>query len=281
MFLLEAMEGAVTQIQTSHFTFNLSTTNNHARGIWYSQYLQVGDTKKPCLSLTIHTSDAEALFGPTIIKTARLSKIEALYTCVLDDKHTFDKYSFGKELLSWVVQYIKGNFKHVEYLQLDDESYIPCNRESNETLDLLTYSIALYGKTWYELHFNAIISDKNLYNTYLSQVETYKSNATKSEILWDRFFLQYVTLPYAKDIITANEEYYKNMYDTSLNFPEFFRKVKDGIGENKCKFFKGWLQEFISSHININRRWTIPITQRGGSKTRKQRHSRKALRTNH
>ena len=251
------MEGTtVTKITTEHFTFNLSTTNNHARGIWYSQYLQVGDTKKPCLSLTIHTTDAEALFGTTIIKTARLSNIEALYDCVLD------KYSFGKELLSWVIQYIKSTFKHVEYLQLDDESYIPCNRESNETLDLLTYSIALYDKTWYELNFNAFIADKNLYTKYLSQIDTYKSNATKSEISWDRFFLQYVTLPYAKDIITANEEYYKNMYNTSSNFPEFFRKVKDGI-ENKCKFFKGWLQEFISSYININRRWTIPVTLRG------------------
>jgi len=262
------------------------------RGIYYSQYLEVGTVlsniipspkgadsidmildkddsalvanmlnisdrgkkEKPCLSLTIFTAECSEIFGIDFIKTANLSNIEALYECVMEE----NGHSFGKELLHWVINYIKENFSHVKYLQLNDESYIPCNKATNETLDLLSYSIALYCKTWYELNFNAIIIDKSKYDTYKKSIEIYKSPEMKAKINWDDFFLKNILYPFPHDIIIKDINTYKEIYDNSETFPIFFKKLSEYVGkENRCKFFKGWLELFISSYIDIGRKWTI------------------------
>ena len=50
------------------------------------------------------------------------------------------------------------------------------------------------------------------------------------------------------------------MYDTSDTFPIFFKKIsKDILEENKCKFFKDWLESFVSEYIHIQREWLIPL----------------------
>lgn len=231
---------------------------NYRDGVYYSEYLEVGNPEKPCLSLTINTADAAQIFGADFIKTAKLSNIEALYECVLED------YSFGKELLQWVIHYIKTNFSHVKYLQLDDNSYIPCNRELNDTLDLLSYSIAIHCKTWYELHFLAFMKERRESDMYKTSIENYKSPETKAKISWEVFYLKYITKPYPLDIVKNNEEKYKSMYNESLTFPDFFRTLSKSIDrENKCKFFKEWLQEFINSYVKVSRRWIIQLKQDG------------------
>lgn len=213
-----------------------------------------GKKEKPCLSLTIFTAECSEIFGIDFIKTANLSNIEALYECVMEE----NGHSFGKELLHWVINYIKENFSHVKYLQLNDESYIPCNKATNETLDLLSYSIALYCKTWYELNFNAIIIDKSKYDTYKKSIEIYKSPEMKAKINWDDFFLKNILYPFPHDIIIKDINTYKEIYDNSETFPIFFKKLSEYVGkENRCKFFKGWLELFISSYIDIGRKWTI------------------------
>lgn len=269
--------GEPITIHTAHYTFNLDIRNNFSRGVWFSQHLVVGDPIKPCLSLNISTVESLSVIPNNKIDTAKLCNIEALYNCVLEDdaEDLFSKYSFGKELLEWVIEYIKTEFKHVKFLELDDQSYIPCNRETNETLDLLTYSIAVNKKTWYELHFNAFINDKQLYEKYNKQIQVYSLESTKSDN-WDTFFLKNFTSMYARDTILQNEGLYKNMYEESKTFPEFFRKLANAVGkEEKCKFFKWWLQEFISSNINISRRWTIKLKVDGGKSQRKSRRLRK------
>jgi hypothetical protein len=267
-------------IHTEHYSFILRTINNRNNdNIWYSQYLEVGDSNKPCLSLTINTADSNAIFNKETVETAKLSNIEALYNCVLEEDadNLFSKFSFGKELLKWVIEYITSEFKHVVFLQLDDESYIPCNRATNETLDLLTYSIALNNKTWYELNFNAFISNKNIYDRYKKEIDIYSSASTKSKSSWTVFFLKNVTSMYARNMILQDEIMYKRIYEESVTFPEFFRALVKIVGkENKCKFFKGWLQEFINSQISVTRRWIIRLKAEGGSyKNKKSRKSRK------
>jgi hypothetical protein len=260
------------QIKTAHYTFNVLIKNNFSGNIHYSQYLEVGDHAKPCLSLRINTAESEQIFDSSIIKTAKLSNIEALYNCVLEDdaKERFETYSFGKELLLWVIDYIKINFTHVIYLQLDDESYIPCNRESEQTLDLLSYSIAINCKTWYEMNFNAILPSTEKYTIYKDEIKVYSSPEEKSKYNWKIFYLKNVTTPFAMNLIKADEDTYKNMYEESKTFPEFFRKLSDFIGkENRCVFFKNWLQEFIKSYINVEKRWIIPLHKNGGNRKRR------------
>jgi hypothetical protein len=264
-------------IQTEHYNFIVNVKKNYRDDIYYSEYLEVGNPEKPCLSLTINTAEAEEIFGAEFIKTAKLSNIEALYECVLQDaKELFEKYSFGKELLQWVIHYIKTNFPHVKYLQLDDNSYIPCNRELNDTLDLLSYSIAIHCKTWYEFHFSAFIKERREYDIYKNSIEIYKRPETKAKVSWEVFYLKYITKPYPLDIIKNNEDKYKIMYNESLTFPDFFKSLSKSIDrENKCKFFKEWLQEFINSYVKVSRRWIIQLKREGGRRQTKKANYKK------
>lgn len=266
----------IIKIQTEHYTFNVLIKKNYNKDLYYSQYLEVGNPDTHCLSLTINTVEAAEKIGPESIKTAGLSNIEALYECVEGDaEKLFEQYSFGKELLEWVINYIKTNFPHVKYLQLDDISYIPCNRRLDDKLDLLSYNIALYCKTWYELNFSAFILNKNTYDRYKRNIEIYRSPETKAGISWEKFYLKNVTNQYTSEIIKNNEEYYRNMYNDSDTFPAFFRTLSKTIKkEDKCNFFKWWLQNFISSFINITRRWVIQLKQDAGHRTTK-RNSKK------
>lgn len=266
-------------IKTEHYTFNVRIKPDYVREVLFKYYIDIGDSNKPCLSLIIFTEEAANMIQDGLEKVAKLSNIDALYDCVIDQtKEDFSKHSFGKELLQWVIGYIKSEHKQVIYLQLDDESYIPCNRKPIETVDLLTYSIALNKKTWYELNFNAFIEKKDIYNKYKSEVNTYSLVSTKSSSSWELFFLKNVTSMYARNKILENEDLYKRIYEESSTFPEFFKKLAETIGrDDKCKFFKGWLQEFISSYIVISRRWTIRLKSEGGyNKSRRKTFARKS-----
>jgi hypothetical protein len=254
-----------------------------ARGIEYLKYFEIGDPKKPCLSLIIYTKNAIDMFDKEIIKTAKLSNIESLYECVLEENapELFEKYSFSQELLNFIINYLKINYPYVKNIQLDDESYIPCNRESNETLDLLTYSIALYGKTWYERVYNAKLSNDDDYKEYRKQVDKYISEEFKNSISWEKFLLIHFNTAshFGHNFMKENIDQIKEVYENSKIFPDFFTKIRDIVGtEDKCKFFKSWLQQFINSIIKINRRWIIIIRSEGGKRrTKKQKTSAHSL----
>ena len=90
------MKNIITKtIHTEHYSFITNTSNNRNRdNIWYSQYIEVGDSDKPCLSLTINTQEAYDMFDKKTVETAKLSNIEALYNCVLEEdaEDLFSKY---------------------------------------------------------------------------------------------------------------------------------------------------------------------------------------------
>jgi len=257
------------RIHTEHFTFDLLVKDNYFRGTHFSQYLELGKKEKPCLSLTIPTAESIEIRRYENYNIAGLSNIESLYECVIGMSYNnFKKHSFGKELLNWTIEYIRTKFPHIEFLELTDESAIPCNREINDKLDLLSYSIALYGKTWYELKFNAIIQNKEKYDIYRREVESYIS---AKMVDWDTFSLNKMNNQYVREALIANEEIYKTMYESSKTYPEFFNKVSKYVGDNKCKFFKGWLQNFIEAYVNISKRWAIPIRSIGGARKSRKR----------
>jgi len=257
------------RVHTEHFTFDLLVKDNYVRGTHFSQYLELGKKERPCLSLTIPTAESIEIRRYENYNIAGLSNIESLYECVIGMSYNnFKKHSFGKELLNWSIGYIKTKFPHIQFIELTDESAIPCNRETNDNLDLLSYSIALYGKTWYELKFNAIITNKEKYDIYKGEVDSYISSKM---VDWDTFSLNKMNNQYIREALTENEDIYKRMYETSKSYPDFFKKVSAHLGNNKCKFFKGWLQDFIDSYVNISKRWSIPISRVGGSRKSRKR----------
>jgi hypothetical protein len=265
-------------IRSTHYSFQVLFRKNYARGIHYSQYLEVGDPKVPCLSLTINTLLSAELFGQDVPRTAKLHNIQALYDCVLDEnvEDLFARHSFGKELLQWVLEYIQKEFPHVKFLELDDESYIPCN--NGPRLDLISYSVAMHCKSWYELHFNAKLVRKEKREKYKDDIRKYGSQEFKKSISWDIFVLYYVTNKTTKQTILDAEEMFKKMYEDSETFPIFFRKLNNTIGrETKCTFFAWWLGDFIKKFVSIEREWVVELEASGhsGGRRRKTRGRRR------
>lgn len=256
-------------IKTEHYTFEIKVSERKHGDIVISKYFHLGSNDTPCLSFILYTKEAQDILGKDIIFTANLMNLERLKECIINDvtEDFFDRYSSNIELLNAFIDYIKLNYPYIKNIKLNDSSYIPCH--TDDTLDLLSYSIALYGKTWYEMKYKAYIkNDKK----YLEQIKQYISKEFKSSIDWNTFYNTFVII--ANDIVYEKMKDYKDMYETSDTFPEFFKEIQKNLEKkDKCKFFKRWLEDFIKKYINIHREWYIPLQQSGGKrKTRKMRN---------
>jgi hypothetical protein len=251
------------EFQTPHYTFHM--TVEIETGIHKKYTFLVGNKESPCIEGNVIL---ENLSGNTrfeyLTNTARLLKIDALEECALNDiqEGYMRKYSFGTELLEAFLFFINSQFATITSIELTDTSYIPCSRIRNESLDLLSYSIATHGKTWYEDKFNAYIQPKKRYDEYRKQVEVYTSNETKNEYTFDEFYEHYMTTSYVKNYINTHGSFedYTTMFDESATFPEFFSKLSKYIQPNdKCSFYKLWLQNFIGKYVSIERKWYIDL----------------------
>ena len=211
----------------------LKIKDNYHKDIHISQYVEIYD-KEHHLSLIIPTRTFEQ-------NNANLIEHDILYNCVIDDSLN----EKAKGFLEFAIQYIKS-------LKLHDSSYHLYKGAINNQLDLLSYSIALYGKTWYEIHFNAFSDD---YDTFRKEVEVYMS--TKM-IEWFVFFHTNILGGYSYDIVTGDEEMYEAMYNSCNTYPEFFQKLNIHIGRDPI-FFRWWVNKFISSFVNIPRYWYISV----------------------
>jgi hypothetical protein len=262
-------------VTTNHYKFNIEIQE---RRMPHSFYFRVGNKKTPCLDFFVLMPDVPEFLRDTI-HIANLGNVKVLEECVLNEitGNYFEKHSFGKELINTSVYIIRKHIPHVKLIKLTDESYIPCKRAHNETLDLLTYSIALYGKTWYEKTFNAYFEPKEKYEKYLFEVGKYISKDFKDSYVFEDFLKQLVSYPneFAMTSIFSDLDSYKSLFESSETFPIFFSKLSKSMKrEDKCRFFKHWLENFIHKLIpSYDRVWLFEIDKVvfGGKRTRKNK----------
>lgn len=250
------------EFQTPHYKFVMRIIKKE---LVYNEYhFFVGDELNPCLEgqIVLDYKKTNNRYKQNEFK-AYLHKIDALEECALNDINDeyMNTYSFGKEMLDSIVFFINSQFPQIKTIKLNDKSYIPCNRHTKDTLDLLTYSIALYKKTWYEEKVNAYMLPEIKYIQYRKMIDIYSSKETKSSIPFDTFISIHIYKPYPQEIIQSNINYYEKMYNTSETFPEFFQRLSKTIKRtDKCKFFKDWLEKFIYSYVNLgDRTWYFDI----------------------
>jgi hypothetical protein len=266
-------------VRTPNFVYILHVTERD--GPIHKLDFRVGDSQ-PCLEGSLLFPDVDPRLSH-LVHIASLHKIDALEQCALE--YASDK-SFGTELLYSFLNILRANFPHIREVRLADSSYIPCNRKTQDNLDLLTYSIALYGKTWYEMRVNARLPKKEYQVKYEEEIANYIHPSTKASIPFSHI-LGDIALgnSFAHDYITNTIETYETMYNDSNTFPDFFKKLSNSIPrEQRCRFFKGWLEYFIGSYISISRDWVIDIdhpilnnilhtkSRPMGKRTRKKRH---------
>ena len=265
------------RLHTKSTTFDMEiTTRFYKDGTPISKHFLIGNTDNLCLSLNLQTIESKEIFGEKLIAIANLNNIEKYYECILHTitEDEFENTQFTKEMLLRVFDYIRENYPHVKTIKFNDKSYIPCDRKKNDTVDLLTYSIALYGKTWYENNFNAYLP-KIQAKKYYEEIQKYMSKTTKKNMSWINFSKEIFmkASENAYNIFMKNEDKFRYIYDNSATFPDFFKTISKLIDrEQKCSFFKYWMEQFIYSQIRIEREWFIDLhTQNGGSKNKSRK----------
>lgn len=256
-------------VKTEHYTFVLQRVEQF-KPLHQVKYI-VGDERNPCIEAYVLFPDNERLHELGRTSIATLSKIDALMECSRTDitDNYMEKYSFGTELLQYIINLISVEYKHVKYISLNDNSHVPCNRKTKDELDLLTYSIAKYGKTWYEIKMNVHLESKTKQQRYDKEIKNYMSEELKSIITFDDIYKQIYKNNFALNFISTNLDFYKNIYDESTTLPVFFTKISDLVPRSdRCKFFKDWLEWFIKNYISVESYWIydIPRQNIGGSK---------------
>ena len=125
----------------------------------------------------------------------------------------------------------------------------------------MIYSIALYKKTWYEQKISAYIKPKEKYDEYRKQVDMYGSKETKNSMEFSDIYKLIINgSSFTKDIFDKSYNEFEKSFNTSETLPDFFKELSKKIERaQKCRFFKDWLEEFITSQINIERTWYFDI----------------------
>jgi hypothetical protein len=249
------------QFQTPHYKFQMKIT--HGNHPYRTFHFLVGDSLKPCLEgfINLDNQSKNDRYNSQQY-TAKLIEINALEECSVEDitSEYTEIHSFGKEMLDAVVFFVNSQFPQVKTMSLNDASFIPCNRKEEDTLDLLSYSIALYKKTWYEERLDAYILPKERHEEYRKQVEAYASKETKQTLTFDIFYTAVFNRHHIRQIVDNNYEIYRQMFDSSETIPEFFQKLSRTIPrKERCKFFKGWLMDYIFSKITVDRTWYFDL----------------------
>jgi hypothetical protein len=242
-------------VKTPHFSYILNMERKKD-AVSDFIFFRVGNKSQPCLEGHIQMPGGNDRLS-YLASTAALSKIDALEQCALEYD---EKHSFGTELLFSFINAVKANYPHVKKIKLYDASFVPCDRSKGDTLDMLTYSIALYGKTWYELKAGAYPDYGQ--GSYNEDIRRYVSPEFKSSLGFEHilYFLRMSRNEYATNIIEKSLSKYESMYNSFKTFPEFFQALNKLVSkQEKCNFFKDWMESFIRKYVRYIRDWIIDI----------------------
>ena len=220
----------------------------------------VGEERGPCLEASVYMPDIDERFQ-YLISEAHLYRIDALKECMIDS-HEDTHASFGTELFYSFLNILKVNHPYVTTVSLQDSSYLPCSRDDTYILDLLTYSIACYGKTWYELKANAYLESEKDQTRYNQEISKYMTSVPKDTLQFERFLDKMRKNDFTIEKVYPHLSQLQTVYETAASFPEVFQYLNTLVTKtDKCKFYKVWLEQFIGSFITIKRDWKINITE--------------------
>lgn len=150
--------------------------------------------------------------------------MEEGYLCFLKEATDLAQHRINlKDLIS----HIAHNYKHVTHLIFSDTS-------------LSNRMFILHGKTWYEMEFGAYLTDyaSDFFNKLLQNFQDLKE-ATKWEDMLSEFYYGYPE--------------WKDLYDSSKTWQDFFKGVSDRMGEEEFNVFaESWLDKFMLRYFESN-----------------------------
>jgi hypothetical protein len=191
-------------------------------------------------------------FPPTGILMQVKSEPECGYNSFLENGETPDMIKAGLQLCADIVPGLK-------LFRLNDDSNIECGeskgssppRSLGKPFSLPQYSIAIYGKTWYERHFGAKLENERKYIAYRNSVEILSKHIPDT-MTFEEFSRQNVLSQEQVEILQGPFEKARTWYD-------FFKAVPR---KQSCIAFYNWLPFFINNILDgefNNNGWIINI----------------------
>jgi hypothetical protein len=266
---------------TLHYSFKVFIHARCYNNICNNVYLYIGSPTLPCFSLSIPF----IMDNPQVANMCNVKRIRECLNKDVDDD-TWEKYSFPVEAINKIIEILHSQFPSVKFIKLEDESHIECSYNPLDKLDLLYYSVALYGKSWYEKNFDAYFIPRDKFIDYKCKSKELQTLKKKQSIPFDTIEKLIIDKgsDYAYNMLRLHNNDFRNMYEQSDTIPEFFLKLSKFIPKNdKCLMFKEWIKHFVIKHVGeIDRKWVIDvysftITQHGGRRTRKRKSNQRML----
>jgi hypothetical protein len=205
--------------------------------------LYIGGLRHFCVKAQVMLPGS-AYDGVFDIRIGDLPHVQYNQLCNLEGnfKRGVDTTMILRTMLTW----IHTNYPHVTHLRFTDTSWRDCY---DKTISLAKMSYLLYGKTWYQKHFDAFVDPD--YASSLREAEE-RFAAWKSKITWD--------------MLCDSIEYcvpYKHEFESAKTWQEFFRAVRDDMGvADFCEWVSPWIDLVMDKYMGLNLqsiKWYMPV----------------------
>ena len=128
-------------------------------------------------------------------------------------------------------------------IQFQDHSYKNCG---DKTIQLAPLYITIYGKTWYESKFGAVLKNKNMYND-INKYNIHVQTKPEWNILWS-FIQQKIE---QDDIIKINsiKKHIETYWTKTGSFREMIKSI---INNNDCYLLIDWIEQYFTYYTRLS-----------------------------
>ncbi len=197
--------------------------------------IRIGGKKEGCIVIEVDEKD----YGLSEnYKIAHITSIEYNKNCNKDGNLQSGEGTI--EMILFSLNVTQHLCPWVTVFSLRDASARMC-QENGPEINLSDMSIALYGKTWYERHFNAKIKNNDTYELYKRFLKKLKSKTFKNASPYEKFSRAF-NIKFSENIVL--------IYNNSETFKTFFKNLNETLSkEDICLLLQPWISKFIRDLI--------------------------------
>lgn len=228
-----------------HFYLTINTCYRNEKPFKYTMSLE--SKINGCVNIKIFDENIEIddrfhnIFDPDV---AKISVLQYNKDCSFDKVLDMDSC-----MISVVFQLVKKIFKHVKTFEMDDESYFDYD---DTNISLPHFNIGLYGKTWYERHFNVVLENAELRNEYQTFIKCFTEEETKNK-------LSFQSIKHAFLFHNSWKHHMEKIYKSTRTLSEFFHTLRKTYKKDFCEMTRSWLENFVNSFLPSKRRFDYYI----------------------
>lgn len=201
--------------------------------------------KDDCVNITIPMNTKKT--------TAKLSMVESIGKSCTNNGAVI-RGPATIEMLNLAFTIVIEIAPHITAIELDDMSRIPCITPTGQAMvSLSAMYIAMYGKTWYQDKFGAVLKDEDHWKEYKRLLKNRDDPEAKpAEFRFNNEYLEGILPP---------------LYAESRTWAEFFEKIKTNYpADRRCAILQPWLHNalliiFKGNTVFQGATWIISLKQ--------------------